>query len=398
MSIPMIIILILFGGWSFGRIFSKVGLPSVLGMIIWGICIGYFLKGYLPPTLLALEPFLKSFALIVILLRAGLSLNKQTLKRAGKTALLMSIVPCLIEGAILSVAFHYIFHFGWSVAMMTGFMLSAVSPAVIVPSMLHLKNNGFGKKNEVPTIILAGASADNIFAITFFSIFLSIATTGGVFSIYRTLLSIPISLLIGIIPGILVGILLVWFFRKNHVHLRATEKTLILLMSSIFLVQIGNLLHSAALLGIMTIGFILLEKEEEIAHELAGKLDKIWVFAEIILFVLIGISVDPQTALRAGFLGLIVISLGLIFRMIGVLIATNWSNLTKEEKIFCMISYTPKATVQAALGGVALAYGLAEGDVILAIAVLSILFTTPLGVIGINYSAKHLLTSDFADN
>jgi NhaP-type Na+/H+ or K+/H+ antiporter len=277
-------------------------------------------------------------------------------------------------------------------------MLSAVSPAVVVPSMLHLKNNGFGKKNEVPTIIMAGASADNVLAISFFSVFLYIATTGGTISIFKALFSIPTSLIIGIAPGILAGTFLVWFFQKTQKYIRAPLKTLILLVISVALVQLGNILHGAALLGVMTVGFILLEKEEKTAHELANILDKIWVFAEIILFVLIGISVDPQIAFGAGFLGLAVISIGLIFRSIGVLVATWWSDLTIKERIFCMIAYLPKATVQAALGSVALSYGLTEGSTILAVAVLAIIFTSPLGVIGIKYSAKHLLKTDFTDN
>lgn len=394
----LIIVLMLVGGWFFGKSFSKIGLPSILGMVICGLFIGQLFKGALPPTLFAMEPFFKSFALIVILLRAGLGINKKTLEKTGKTALLMSLVPCLLEALALSIAFHYIFNFIWPVSWLTGFMLSAVSPAIVVPSMLHLKNNGFGKKNEVPTIILAGASADNVFAISFFSVFLYIASTGGELSIFNSILSIPISLVLGIVPGIVVGLMLVWFFQKYHINIRSTEKTIILLAISLVLVYLGNMVHSAALLGVMTIGFILLEKEEKIAHELANKLDKIWVIAEITLFVLIGISVDPQIAFGAGFIGVAVISFGLIFRSIGVFIATQWSDLTIKERIFCMIAYTPKATVQAALGGVALSYGLGDGSTILAVAVLAIIFTSPLGVIGIKYSAKHLLNADFTDN
>ena len=398
MSIVLIIILILVGGWLFGKGFSKIGLPSIIGMVICGILIGQFFKGTLPTSLFTMEPFLKSFALIVILLRAGLGINKKTFVKIGNTALLMSIIPCVLEGVALSFALHYIFNFIWPVSWLTGFMLSAVSPAIVVPSMLHLKNNGFGKRNEVPTIILAGASADNVFAISFFSIFLYIATTGGTISIFKTLLSIPISLTLGILPGIFAGIFLVWLFRKYHQNIRTNEKILILLLASIALVQLGNILHSAALLGVMAIGFILLEQEEKIAHEIANKLDKIWVIAEITMFVLIGISVDPQITFRTGLLGIAVILIGLIFRSIGVYIATRWSGLTIKERLFCMIAYLPKATVQAALGGVALSYGFSEGNTILAVAVLAIIVTSPLGAIGIKYSAKHLLKIDLTDN
>lgn len=390
LSINIIIVLIILGGWLFGKLFSKLALPTVLGMIVWGILLGYFLKGAIPLSLWELEPFLKSFALIVILLRAGLGINKKTLQKTGKTALLMAFIPCIIEGTALTIAFHFIFHFNWPISGITGFMLAAVSPAVVIPTMLNLKENGFGKKNDVPTIILAGASADDVFAITIFSAFLYIATTGNV-PIVQAIISVPFSLILGIVPGIILGLLLVSFFRKKHKTIRATEKTLILLMIGILLVQIGDFLHTAALLGVMTIGFILLEKEERIAHELAGKLNKIWIFAEIILFVLIGLAVNPVIAYKAGLLGLAVISIGLIFRTIGVIIATSWSGLSIKERIFCIIAYIPKATVQAALGGVALSKGISHGDIILAIAVLSIIFTAPLGLIGINLSAKYLL-------
>ena len=392
----LVVVLILLGGWIFGRLFSRIGLPTVLGMVAWGICIGALWKEQIPPILFQLEPFLKSFALIVILLRAGLGINKSTLQKAGLTAGLMTFVPCIIEGAVLTVLFHFVFGFGWAVAGLTGYMLAAVSPAVIVPSMLNLKDKGYGRQNEVPTIILAGASADDVFAITIFTVFLQMAITGNV-ALGKVLLRVPLSLLMGIIPAIIIGFALLWFFRKRYASIRATEKALVLLMTAVVLVQIGEWVHSAALLGIMTIGFIILEKDEKIAHELSKKLAKVWIVAEIILFVLIGISVDPKIALGAGFRGIIVISAGLVFRSIGVIISTMWSDLTMKERLFCMVAYLPKATVQAALGGVALANGIAEGDMILAIAVLSIVYTAPLGLIGITYTGKKLLSAPCMD-
>jgi NhaP-type Na+/H+ or K+/H+ antiporter len=397
MPLNLMIVLILMGGWIFSRLFSRIGLPAVLGMVVWGICIGTLWRDHIPPLLFQLEPFLKSFALIVILLRASLGLNKSTLKKAGLSAGLMTFVPCIIEGAALTVLFHLVFSFGWSIAGLTGFMLAAVSPAVIVPSMLNLKEKGFGRKNEVPTIILAGASADDVFAITIFSVFLQMAITGNV-EFGKVLFEIPLSLLLGIVPGILIGFILLWFFRKKFTSVRATEKALILLMVAMVLVQIGDLMHSAALLGIMTIGFILLENEEKVAHELSQKLSKVWIIAEIILFVLIGISVDPKVAWGAGLRGIIVISIGLLFRSAGVFLATHWSDLTIKERVFCMVAYVPKATVQAALGGVALSNGIVEGNTILAIAVLSIIFTAPLGLIGIKYTGKRLLSTNYSDS
>lgn len=395
MPFNLFVVLVLLGGWLFSRLFLKIGLPSVLGMVVWGICIGFLWREHIPPILFQLEPYLKSFALIVILLRAGLGINLKNLQKAGLAAGLMTFVPCIIEGTVLLILFHFLFDFSWAVAGLTGFMLAAVSPAVIVPSMLNLKESGYGKKNEVPTIILAGASADDVFAITIFTVFMQLSTTGDV-ALGKVLLGIPVSLVTGIVPGIIIGFALLWFFRKKYTSIRATEKALILLMVAIVLVQIGDWVHSAALLGVMTIGFILLEKEAVVAHELAGKLSKVWVVAEIILFVLIGISVNPKVAWSAGLRGIIVISIGLFFRSLGVWVATMWSNLSIKERVFCMVAYIPKATVQAALGSVALANGIAEGSTILAVAVLSIVFTAPLGLIGIKYTGKRLLSASFS--
>lgn len=395
MPFNLTVVLILLGGWLLGSVFHRIGLPSVLGMVMWGICIGLFWYDQLPPVLFELEPFLKSFALIVILLRAGLGINKSTLQKAGLTALLMAFVPAVLEGTVLTVLMHFLFDFDWVIAGLAGFMLAAVSPAVIVPSMLHLKDKGYGRKNEVPTIVLAGASVDDVFAITVFTMFLQAATSGYA-QPDQLFWAVPFALITGILPGVMVGFFLVWFFRRKYASIRATEKVLVLLMISVALVQVGDWIHSASLLGIMTVGFILLEKEEKVAHELSGKLSKLWVAAEIILFVLIGISVDPQVALGAGFRGLVAIAAGLIFRSAGVFISTMWSGFSLRERVFCMIAYLPKATVQAALGGVALSAGIAQGETILAIAVLSILFTAPLGLIGIKYSGKRFLSMDFS--
>ncbi|KMQ51230.1 NhaP-type Na+(K+)/H+ antiporter [Chitinispirillum alkaliphilum] len=365
-------------------------------MVIWGICIGVLFADIIPPVLFEIEPFLKSFALIVILLRAGLGINRHTLKQAGITAVLMAFLPCIIEGTALTIAVYLLFDFDLAVAGLTGFMLAAVSPAVIVPSMLNLKNQGYGRKNEVPTIILAGASVDDVFAITVFTVFLQFILT-ETFEITDILFSIPLALVTGIIPGLVIGFLLVWMFKRKVVNVNSTEKTLLLLMISVTLVQVGDLIHSASLLGVMTVGFILLEKQEKIAHELSGKLSSLWIVAEITLFVLIGITVDPVVAWGAGLRGLLVIVVGMLFRSSGVLISTIWSDLSFKERLFCVIAYSPKATVQAALGGVALSMGIEEGETILAIAVLAIIFTAPLGLIGIKFFGKKLLDTDFSD-
>ncbi len=388
----MITTIILLGGWIFSKLFSKMQLPSVLGMVVFGILLSIFIKQYTTDVLWQISPFAKSMALIVILLRAGLGIKKETLAKTGKTSILMSFLPCIIEGSALTIAFHLIFGFGWAVSGLTAFLLAAVSPAVIVPSMLTFIESGLGRKREVPTIILAGASIDDVFAITLFSAFLGIAA-GNSINLGKSLLMIPFSILSGILAGLILGLFLVNFFKFKF-KIRDTEKILIILSLSLVIVEIGKLTHVAALLGVMTTGFILLEKKEDTAHKVAKKLSKIWVFAEIVLFVLIGFSVDPHVAIKAGTKGITVILIGLLFRSIGVVLATLKSGLNRNEKIFCIIAYLPKATVQAALGSVALGNGIAEGEQILAIAVLSIILTAPLGLILINTFGKKLLKAD----
>jgi NhaP-type Na+/H+ or K+/H+ antiporter len=389
-TLNVLIVLVLIGGWLAGKFFSRIGLPSVLGMIFWGIAIGLFGENAIPSSLNEISPFLKSLALIIILLRAGLGIRRNTMEKVGKVALMMAFLPCLFEGGALTFLFHSILDFSWFTAGVTAFLLAAVSPAVVVPSMLDMKDRGLGQERDVPTIILAGASLDDVFAITLFSIFLGLA--GGE-SVHPglALLQIPLSILGGILPGIGAGLFLTWFFRRHHEKIRATEKSLLLLGTAILLVDIGNWIHTAALLGVMTTGFILLERAESVAHELAVKLNKAWVFAEIILFVLIGISVDVRIAVKAGLIGLLIIAVGLVFRSIGVWLATMGSPLNKKERLFCVIAYLPKATVQAAMGSVPLAAGLAEGELILALAVLSIVFTAPIGLIGIRKLGPMLL-------
>ena len=388
LGINVIFALILGGGWAAGKLLSKLRLPGVLGMVIFGILCSVLLTSRTSPVLWELAPFLKSFALMVILLRAGLGISRHTLKKVGLPALLMAFVPCLTEGFSLMVLFRIFFGFNWAVSGLTGFMLAAVSPAVVVPSMLDLKEKGH---DEIPTMIISGASIDDVFAITFFSVFLNMIQ-GQSGSIASMALSVPVSLIAGIACGAALGFILSWFFSRTREKIRATEKMLVILAAGTLLVQVGDTMHFAALLGIMTAGFILLERNEPVAHELSRKLSKLWIFAEIILFVLIGYSLDVSAALQAGMKGLAVISLGLVARSAGVFFATAFSGFTLKERLFCMIAYIPKATVQAALGGVALSYGIPEGNTILAIAVTAILFTAPLGLFGIRFFSSRLLS------
>ena len=390
MSLNIAILLILGGGWLAGKFFTKIKLPSVLGMTLLGVFISIYLKDDFPETLWDIAPFLKSLALIVILLRAGLGIKKDVLKKVGLTAIFMAFIPCLLEASALTGLFYFFTPFNLLTSALTATLIAAVSPAVVVPSMLNLKEAGYGEEKEVPTLILAGASLDDVFAITLFTLFLGVLT-GSDASLGLTLLSIPLSITGGIISGLLIGFTLSSYFKKYHDRLKATEKALVILTISLFLVQVGEWLHIAALLSVMTAGFVVLERAEKAAHETARQLNGAWVFAEIILFVIIGSSVDIDVALNAGFSGVFIILGGLVFRSVGVLIATIGAGLNFKERLFCVISYWPKATVQAALGAVALEKGLPYGKEILAYAVLAIIVTAPLGLLGINIFGPKLL-------
>ncbi|WP_049180024.1 cation:proton antiporter [Clostridium paraputrificum] len=373
-------------GLIFNKLFKSIKLPGLLGMLILGIVVGPNMLNLISKDILTISPDLRKIALIVILLRAGLGINRSTLKKVGKTALKMSFLPCVIEGFAIAFVSKYILNISFIEAGMLGFIIAAVSPAVVVPQMLELINKGKGKENGVPTIILAASSIDDVFAITIFSTFLGLYG-GSNISISGKLLSIPISILLGGGIGILIALLLIWIFKKFH--LRDTEKTLIILASGMLLTSLEDILKNivpvASLLGVMVVGFVLLDKYPKVANRISEKFNKVWVFAEILLFVLVGAQVDVKVIVHSGLLGLLVLFIGLVARSIGVYISLMGSNLNLKEKIFCIISFMPKATVQAAMGAVPLASGVASGNLILAIAVLSIIVTAPLGAVGIKY-------------
>ncbi|WP_394857006.1 cation:proton antiporter [Clostridium paraputrificum] len=373
-------------GLIFNKLFKSIKLPGLLGMLILGIIVGPNMLNLISNDILTISPDLRKIALIVILLRAGLGINRSTLKKVGKTALKMSFLPCVIEGLTIVFVSKYILNISFIEAGMLGFIIAAVSPAVVVPQMLELINKGKGRENGVPTIILAASSIDDVFAITIFSTFLGLYG-GSNISISGKLLSIPISILLGGGIGILIALLLIGIFKKFH--LRDTEKTLIILASGMFLTSLEDIFKNrvpiASLLGVMVVGFILLDKYPKVANRISEKFNKVWVFAEILLFVLVGAQVDVKVIVHSGLLGLLVLFIGLVARSIGVYISLMGSNLNFKEKIFCIISFMPKATVQAAMGAVPLASGVASGNLILAIAVLSIIVTAPLGAVGIKY-------------
>ncbi|EJP6473435.1 cation:proton antiporter [Clostridium botulinum] len=387
-SLAIIILL----GLIANKIFEKLKLPGLLGMLILGILIGPHGLNWLSKDILNTSADLRKIALIVILLRAGLGLNKDELKLVGKTALKLSCVPGIIEGFFIALASTKLLGFSFIQGGLLGFIIAAVSPAVVVPQMLNLIDKGLGKSKGIPTLILAGASIDDVFAITIFSTFLGLYS-GKNINISMQVLKIPVSIMLGTLIGILSAIIIIKIFRKYNID--NTKEILIILSISIMLTLIETLLKGkleiAGLLGVMALGFMVSDKIPNVGDKLSKGLNEIWVFAQILLFVLVGAEVNMVVAFKSGFLGIIIIALGLIGRSIGVLISLKGSNLNKKEKLFCVISYTPKATVQAAMGAVPLANSVASGDIILAISVLSILITAPLGAIAINLSGPKLL-------
>lgn len=386
------------------KVFEKVKLPGLLGMIATGILLGEYSKDYFVNSLHLnfLEPFfisdkilgissdLRLWALIVILIRAGLGIDKDILKKIGKVALRMASIPCLVEGFTIMIVTHIFLGYSLPISGCLGFIIAAVSPAVVVPAMLNLKEKNIGKEKEIPTLILAGASIDDIFAITLFSSFLSLALGKNV-NIYTEILKIPVSIISGIVLGGVFGLLLVKFFKSYHI--RDTRKVIIFLMISISFHEIEtlNLFPMASLLGIMTTGFIILEKYPVLAKRLSLKFNKLWVFAEIVLFVLIGAAVNIKVIFDSSLIGIAIILIGLIGRMVGVCLALVGSNFNNKEKLFCGLAYIPKATVQAAMAGIPLMMGVPHGDILLAIGVLSIIISVPIGVIGITLGQKTLL-------
>ncbi|AVP62483.1 MULTISPECIES: cation:proton antiporter [Clostridium] len=392
-SLAIIILL----GLIANKLFEKLKLPGLLGMLILGIIIGSHGLNWLSKDILNASSDLRKIALIVILLRAGLGLNKDELKLVGKTALKLSCIPGIIEGLFIAIASVKLLGFSFIQGGLLGFIIAAVSPAVVVPQMLNLIDKGLGKAKGIPTLILAGASIDDVFAITIFSTFLGVYA-GKNINIAIQILKIPVSIILGTLIGVLSAIIIIEIFKKYSID--NTKKILIILSISIILTLIEALLKGkleiASLLGVMALGFVISDKIPSIRDKISKGLNEIWVFAQILLFVLVGAEVNMVVAFKSGFLGIIIIALGLIGRSIGVLISLKGSNLNKKEKLFCVIAYIPKATVQAAMGAVPLANGVAAGDIILAIAVLSILTTAPLGAIAINLSGPRLLESNLS--
>ncbi len=402
-NIAIIILVALLGN----LVFSKLGLPGILGMIAAGIVLGPSSLDWIEPEVLNLLKEFKTVALIVILIRAGLGISKETLNRIGGSAIRMGFIPGIIEGVAVTTASYYLLNLPFFEAGMLGFIIAAVSPAVVVPQMLELKEGGFGKKKEIPTLVLAGASLDDVFAITIFGVFAGLAAGGSV-DLGYLLIGVPVGIVLGAIIGAGIGFTLVWFFKRYH--LRDTKKVIIFTIAAVLFYdicerpEIRATLPIAALLGIMAMGFVILERYDVLAKRLALKFQKVWVLAEILLFVYIGAEVrlGELTGSLVG-IGLVILAIGLTARSLGVWLSLLESDLNAKERLFCAIAYLPKATVQAAMGAIPLEMVLAgkmtsmtveSGQVILAIAVLSIVVTAPLGAIGIKVFGPRVLAQD----
>lgn len=386
--------LIFLVGLLMGSIFNKLKLPSLLGMIITGMILSPYALNLLDPSIMGISADLRQAALVVILTRAGLSLNIEDLKKVGRPAILMCFVPACFE--IVGVILIAVPLLGVSIteAAIMGSVLAAVSPAVVVPRMLRIMEEGYGVKKSIPQLILAGASVDDVFVIVLFTAFTSIESGGEVSPM--SFVQIPISILLGVALGLVCELALIWFFKKFH--MRDSVKLLIFLSISFLLIELQNELEGivpiSGLLAIMSMGVALYKWYNVLAVRLSSKYNKLWVAAEILLFVLVGATVDLNYVATAGLLSVCVVVFAMMFRMAGVFCCLLKTKLDKKERGFCMVAYTPKATVQAAIGGVPLSMGLACGNQVLALAVIAILITAPFGAICIDKLYKKLLKKD----
>lgn len=381
-------------GLSMGSIFKKLKLPSLIGMIFAGIILSPHMFNLIDESVLTISPDLRKLALVIILTRAGLSLNLDDLKKVGRPAILMCFIPASLE--ILAVIIIAPKLLGVTIleATIIGAVIAAVSPAIIVPRMINLIDKKIGTENSIPQLIMAGASVDDIFVIVLFTAFTGLA--GGDNISVLSFAQIPISIVMGIIFGVISGIILIKLFK--NFHMRDSIKIIIVLSISFLLLEceilLEGILPMSALLAIMSMGIVFKQKYEVLAIRLSNKYNKLWVAAEVLLFVLVGATVNISYVTTSGVIVIGAILFAMIFRMIGVLICLLKTKLSMKERLFCMIAYTPKATVQAAIGSIPLSMGLECGNLVLTVAVLSILITAPFGAIGIDKTYERLLCNN----
>lgn len=384
-------------GLAAAAICKQLKLPRIIGMLITGIILGPYVLDLLDPSILSISSELRQMALIIILLKAGLSLDLSDLKKVGRPAVLMSFVPASFEILAFFLFAPHILGIKPIEAAVMGAVLAAVSPAIVVPRMVRLMDQNYGTDKSIPQLILAGASCDDIFVIVLFSTFSNITQGGNAH--LMDFVNIPVSILFGIVLGGITGYLLSLFFETAHAHkhcVRNSMKVIIVLGISFLLMAIEtwmkDIVSISGLLAVVSMACLLKIKSTTfVSKRLSDKFGKLWLAAEVILFVLVGAAVDIRYTLNAGGAAILMILVALLFRSVGVAICLIRTRLTKKERFFCILSYLPKATVQAAIGSVPLAMGLPCGQIVLSVAVLGILITAPLGAILIDGTYKKLL-------
>ena len=385
-------------GMAAGWLCKRLYMPSLAGMIVTGIVLGPYALDLIDGSILGISAELRKIALIIILMRAGLSLDVDDLKKVGRPAVLMCFVPACFEIVGMLVLAPKLLGITVLEAAIMGAVVAAVSPAVIVPKMIKLMEEGYGTDQSIPQLILAGASVDDVFVIVLFSAFTGLAQGGNISPV--SFVQIPLSILAGILIGFAAGAVLALYFER--VHIRDTVKVIILLCISFILVTaedaVKGVFAFSSLISIMCMGICLQKRREPVAGRLSFKFNKLWVGAEILLFVLVGATVDIRYAAAAGGAAVVLILGVLVFRMAGVMCCLLGTRLNGKERLFCMAAYMPKATVQAAIGGVPLSMGLACGNIVLTVAVLAILITAPLGAFLIDLTYRKWLTCSSGSN
>lgn len=390
LSIALILLVGMFLGWFC----KKIKLPSLLGMIVTGIVLGPYVLNLIDFSLLSVSVEIRKIALIIILTRAGLGLDLTGLKKIGRPAVMMCFVPATFELCGMILLGPKMLGLSVLDSAILGATLAAVSPAVVVPRMVKLTEEGWGVKKGIPQLILAGASVDDVYVIVLFSTFTGIAQGSGVSVL--SFVNVPVSIVLGIAVGLGTGFLLSLFFK--NVHIRDTSKVLIILSVSFVLCFFEDQLKTfspitfSSLISIMFIGIAVQKSHGTVVGRLSQKYNKLWVAAEVFLFVLVGATVNINYLGKIGPISILVILLALVFRMVGVLVCLIKTDFNLKERLFTMMAYTPKATVQAAIGGIPLAMGLACGDTVLTCAVVAIVMTAPLGAFAIDISYKKLLS------
>ena len=384
-------------GLSLAAIFGKLKLPRLIGMLLTGILLGPFVLDFFDPQILGISAELRKMALVIILIKAGLSLNFSDLKKVGRPALLMAFLPATFEIVAFLLFAPMLLDVSHVEALLMGSVLAAVSPAVVVPRMITLMDEGRGTDKKIPQLILAGASLDDIFVIVLFTAFLGINMGDGVGAM--TFLNIPISIVLGIVLGALVGFAVAFLFELLHrkgLTIRNTLKTILLLGIAFLLLAVEGWLEgvvaASGLLAIMSMAMVYaMRTKAEVVNRLKDKYGKLWLAAEVLLFVLVGAAVDIRYTLSAGLGAVAMIFIGLAFRSVGVFLCLLGTDLNKKERLYTVFAYLPKATVQAAIGAVPLSMGLSCGNIILSVAVLGILITAPLGAILMDSTKNKLL-------